>query len=168
MRPLCTLSRSISHYLATCQFCVVSLQMETEVSSLFAFAHPLIRSSLIAHRSPSHRSPLTFNLINHYGNIQQQHHLGQDPQHRNHHPHGHSHHIRHGKLHVTNGKVKTENGNLFYPPLCRFATMSSRRNGNCSPRLDTEAHSVLPLRSSSPLSQVRSQLQPTCGHTYNH
>ena len=101
--------------------------------------------------------PLTLN----YGNIQQQQHLGQDPQHRNHHPDGNRHHIRHGELHVTNGKVKTENGNLFYPPLCRFATMSSRRNGNCSPRLDTEAHSVLPLRSSSPLSQVRSQLQPT-------
>ena len=33
--------------------------------------------------------------------------------------------------------------------------MSSRRNGNCSPRLDTEAHSVLHLRSSSPLSQGR-------------
>ena len=95
--------------------------------------------------------PLTLN----YGNIQQQQHLGQDPQHRNHHPDGNRHHIRHGELHVTNGKVKTENGNLFYPPLCRFATMSSRRNGNCSPRLDTEAHSVLPLRSSSPLSQGR-------------
>ena len=87
--------------------------------------------------------------------------MGQSPQHHNHHPHGNRNYVWHGKLHVTNGKVKTENGNPFYPPLCRFATMSSRRNGNCSPRLDTEAHSVLPLRSSSPLSQVRSQLLPT-------
>ena len=64
--------------------------------------------------------------------------MGQSPQYHNHNPHGNCNYVWHGKLHVTNGKVKTENGNLFYPPLCRFAT--------------------------PPLSQVRSQLQSTCGH----
>ena len=48
----------------------------------------------------------------HYGNIQQQLHLGQSPQHHHHHPDGNCYHLWHYVVHVTNGKVKTENGKL--------------------------------------------------------
>ena len=77
------------------------------------------RHPFTAHLSPLIRSPLTsnpltcdivainrgiatltFNLLFHYGNIQQQLHLGQDPQHRNHRTYGNCNYVWHGELHV--------------------------------------------------------------------
>ena len=41
------------------------------------------------------------NQLSHYGNFQQQFHLGKNPQHPHHHPHSHRHHLRCTELYVT-------------------------------------------------------------------
>ena len=84
--------------------------------SVFNSPSPVHRSPLI--RSPLTSNPLTcdivainrgiatltFNLLFHYGNIQQQQHLGQDPQHRNHRTYGNCNYVWYGELHVVNSR----------------------------------------------------------------